>query len=211
MQQQPDTLALPGFVFDPTRNRYFRAVKGTLGNPAEIARPVKKKRLPIILKVSSKGASSGGSSGIGSSTSVASIPPNNAAVVSAQETVRRGIASRAKGLHAFAMNSRRGIWGTAGTLASPGACVRRAIAGEHGGVMITLRRCFLKGRIHVHDVIFSIFVSSSFLSDFVSSRANVGLSRYFIFSRPVSVLAMTLALNNPPSPSPHPEHTDDIS
>lgn len=208
MQQQPEPLALPGFVFDPTRNRYFRAVKGTLGNPVESARPKKKKRLPIILKVSSKGTSSGGASGIGSSTSAAFVPPNNAAAVSAQGTARRGIASRAKGLHSFAMARRRGIWGATGTLASPVACARRAIAGGHGGGIIALRYCFPKGRIHVHDVIFSIFAPLFFVR-LCFEQGQCRTITLFHFPTPVNVLSTTLALNNPPSP--HPKHTDGIS
>lgn len=142
MQQQLEPPALPGFVFDPARNRYFRAVKNTLGNPAESARPVKKKRSPIVLKVSSKGISSGGVSGSGSSTSAVFVPPNSAATVDAQGTARRGIASRARGLHWFVMTRRRGMWGAVGALGSPVDCTRRALAGGHERGIRTLRYCF---------------------------------------------------------------------
>ncbi|CAM9274786.1 unnamed protein product, partial [Ascophyllum nodosum] len=128
--QQPAPGALPGFVFDPTRNRYFRAVKNPLGNPAE-RRGAKRKMMPIVLNVQDRDNPHGDGSCGGPLDSSVDVRPQSdatAAALSLRKLRDAGTTTRGRGLHSYAMARRRGFWGRCGALASPGVSALKALA-----------------------------------------------------------------------------------
>lgn len=117
-------LALPGYVFNQERNRFFRAVKNPLGTPASMR--VASKRMPIVLKTAGAGISLGKASGnggarsstVGAGGGAASGAKGGAASGAPASSGRSRGSGRGKGLHSYVMARRSG-----GTLALPGGFV----------------------------------------------------------------------------------------
>lgn len=136
-QQQPPEQSrvteIPGFVFVPERDRFFRSVKNPLGTPG----PVRKKKTfsvgepgasesngPPADKTDSPATACGPAEGLSAAAAAAANEVNSAATKS-----QRSWNAGGRGIHSFVMGRRKGFYGV-GSSGTHGTFTGRSMGGK---------------------------------------------------------------------------------